>query len=361
MDLSEILKNICALQPKYSSSNTLEMQERGRLIRDELANAIRDNLPVLKKYVDNKIDDLAVEGSDGIGRKTEAPWVRLYSKGLSPNPREGFYLVIHFAANGTAVFITVGCGSTIWSGGDLRPVSDSELILKTSWARSVIQKRWGNIEPFTDQIDLGAKAPLPKTFEKATAFAKRVLVEDLKNDKLDNLLISATERLGEIYLAQLDKRDISPGDQDIDEIANIAKPLRRKSSGQGIGLSASERKLIEVHAMDMALSYLKKEGFVCNDTSATEPFDILATKNNTIVKVEVKGTTSDICNSVLMTRNEVNLHQKEKGLTGLIIVSNIKLIRDEIITTNGGKLEALLGWNIDEWITEPVAFQVSRS
>ena len=112
------------------------MQERGNLIRTDLAQELRDRLRHLGQAFDPLFDDLAVEGSDGIGRKTEAPWVRLYSKAMSPTPREGFYIVIHFSANGSAFFITIGCGNTIWSGGDLRPISDEQLKAKTSWARS---------------------------------------------------------------------------------------------------------------------------------------------------------------------------------------------------------------------------------
>ena len=62
-----------------------------------------------------------------------------------------------------------------------------------------------------------------------------------------------------------------------------------------------------------------------------------------------------------MTKNEVELHKNEKGNTGLIIVSKIKLNRDPASpTATGGSVESLLGWDIDQWVTEPIAFQVSR-
>jgi hypothetical protein len=357
-----VLERICNLQQSYSSTNTPEMQERGHLIRSELADEVRSRLPYLQGAFSSIFDDLAVEGSDGIGRKTEAPWVRLFSKAMSPNPREGFYLVIHFAANGSAVFITVGCGSTVWRGGDLTPVSDEELEKRTSWARSVVHQKWGGLDPFTDQIALGAKAPLPRTFEKATALAKRILVSELADANLDRLLFQAAERLGEIYLAQIDQRDVSPGDQATEEIVAIARPLRRRPGKQGLGLTAAERKAVERRAMTVAVEHLELEGYRCRDTSTTESFDILAKKGSDELKVEVKGTTSDLCDSVLMTRNEVELHQAEKGATGLLIVSGIRLARDgDKPTASGGELEALIPWNIDEWRSEPIAFQVSRA
>lgn len=358
--MEKTLGKICGLQPKYSSTNTPEMQERGHLIRSVLVNDLRSRLPVLEKAFDSVFDDLAVEGSDGIGRKTEAPWVRIFSRAMSPNAREGFYLVIHFAANGSAVFITVGCGSTIWREGDLQPVSDDELKRRTSWARYVAQHKWKTLSPFNDKISLGAKASLPRTFEKATAFAKRIAVSDLPLVDFDSLLFRASELLSEIYLAQIDKRDVSPGDQDAEEIAVITKPLKNRVGKQGRGLTARERRAVELHAMALAIQYLDEKGYELKDTSATNSFDILAKRAEERLMIEVKGTTSDLCDSVLMTKNEINLHRNHKGSTGLLIVSKIKLSRDDEPIATGGEIEDLLYWDIDEWISEPIAFQVSR-
>lgn len=339
----------------------MEMQERGRLIRTELANAVRERIPSLQAAFDPLFDDLAVEGSDGIGRKTEAPWVRFFSRAMSPNPREGFYFVIHFAADGSAVFFTVGCGSTIWSGEDLRLISDLELQKRTTWARGVIEQRWGTLNPFVDEIVLGAKAPLPRQFERATAIAKRLSVEELSRADLDQILYDGCERLSAIYLAQLAGRDLSPGEQDAEEITLIAKPLRARRRSQGIGLTGAQRKAVEMRAMNLAKAYLVELGYECVDTSATKPYDLIAKKQSVNLKIEVKGTTSDICDSVLMTRNEVDLHREERGKTGLIIVSRIELNRDgDNPSATGGTVEALLQWDIDEWTAKPVAFEIRR-
>lgn len=358
--MKDILRRICELQPLYSSSNTPEMQERGALIRSALADELRMRIPLLQKSFHQIFDDLSVEASDGIGRKTEAPWVRLFSKAMSPNPREGFYIVLHFAADGSAFFITVGCGSTTWSGGDLRAIPDEELRIKTGWARSVVQQRFSSLEPFDDEMNLGATAPLPRTFEKATAFAKRISKGSLSDEDIDLLLAQASARLSEIYLAQLDKRDVALGDQDIEEIFTIAKPLR-KGRSQGLGLTAAERKAVEMRAMAVAREYLEGIGFTVKDVSLTESYDLLATNPEREIKVEVKGTTSDLCDVIMMTKNEVELHRREKGRTGLIIVSRIQLDREELgPSATRGKLEALLEWDVDAWMAEPIAFRLSR-
>lgn len=343
------------------SANTTEMQERGNLIRHTLPAVLRRQLFDLQSAFDEIFNDISVEGSDGIGRKTEAPWVRLFSKAMSPSPREGFYFVIHFSADGTSVFFTIGCGSTIWQNGDLEPISADELLTRTSWARSVVEQRWGMTDPFSDQISLGAKASLPRIFEKATVIARRIKIEHLQHTDLDYLLRQSMERLSEIYLAQLDGRDKSPGERDGALIAAIARPLKRQSRAQGGGLTGAERIVVEQRAMYLATHHLIAAGFDCKDTSATESFDILAKRQDKTIMVEVKGTTSDQCNSVLMTKNEVYLHRLHKGETALFVVSKIRLKRNQgEIFADGGEVEVFLGWDIDEWITEPIAFQVSR-
>jgi hypothetical protein len=113
--------------------------------------------------------------------------------------------------------------------------------------------------------------------------------------------------------------------------------------------------------MQLATEYLQSQGYRTKDTSSSESFDLLASKNDTSIKVEVKGTTSDLCDSIMMTKNEVDLHRDKKGTTGLIIVSAIKLTRsDGGPTASAGKIEALLHWDIDEWAAAPIAFQISR-
>jgi hypothetical protein len=113
--------------------------------------------------------------------------------------------------------------------------------------------------------------------------------------------------------------------------------------------------------MLLARQFLEVGGYACEDKSATESYDILARRGAVAMKIEVKGTTSDLCDSVLMTRNEIDLHQAEKGRTGLLIVSQIRLERTgaEPVAT-GGQVEAMLPWDIDQWTLEAVAFQVRR-
>ena len=358
----EALKRICELQSAYSSTNTQEMQERGQLIRQALPASIRGSEAELRRTLGPFGDDFDVEASDGIGRKTEAPWVRIFSASMSPTPRDGYYVVIHFAADGSAVFVTVGCGSTIWANGDLRPVSDEELKKRTDWAREVIQEKFGSTSPFTDEISLGARAPLPRTFEKATAIAKRIPVESLDESDFRHLLMQATEMLRALYEGQRIGRDLKTTAVAELELETIARPGRVRGSGQGLRISAEERKAIEGRAMTVAKDWLELDGFIVLDKSKTSSFDYEATKGDTVIKVEVKGTTTDGEDAIFMTKNEVDLHTKERGRTGIIIVSCIELekINGDPVAT-GGKIRAEIGWDIGTWKLEPMAFRVSRS
>jgi hypothetical protein len=225
----------------------------------------------------------------------------------------------------------------------------------------VIEQRWKSVAPFTDLIQLGASAPLPRTFEKATVIAKRVGVGELEQTDLDALVLEACARLGEIYRAQRDLRDVQPAEQVEAEVSVAVNPVRRSTSRQGFGLSGAERKAVELRAMLLATQHLDSLGYECRDTSSSESFDILACKGEEKLKVEVKGTTSDSCDAIVMTANEVRLHTLEMGATGLIMVSRIRLRKEDgKPVAEGGQVESLMSWDIRDWQSEPIAFRVTR-
>ncbi len=356
------LIRICELQRLYSSSNTPEMQERGQLIRQTLPSEFRLLDTRLRDALEKYSDDLEVGASDGIGRKTEAPWVRICSKVMSPSPTEGYYSVVHFARDGSAVFLTLGCGSTVWSqNGDLIPISDEALARKTDWARQVLIEQFGTLQPFTDVIQLGAKAKLPRTFEKATIVAKRFPVGELNETQLADCLIQSVEWLRVIYDAQTTGRDVRQPDADALVLQGLSSPTKALRRGQGIRISAEDRKLIEMRAMDLAREWLEDNGYSVKDTSQTASYDFEASLHDQKIKIEVKGTTSDEADAIFMTRNEVDIHRAETGQTGLILVSSIRIDSSEgHKVATGGIVTADIGWDIEQWDLEPMAYRVTR-
>ena len=95
---------------------TLKMQERGVLIRESIPAAVSELLPQLSSLMGATGADLDVTGSDGLGKKAQAPWVRLFSKSRSPSPTVGYYVVIHFSVDGRRIYVTIGCAATVWDG-----------------------------------------------------------------------------------------------------------------------------------------------------------------------------------------------------------------------------------------------------
>jgi len=360
--VQEVLERICQLQVHYSANNTPAMQERGRLVRGDLKAEIEKLGPRLASALGQFGHDLYVDASDGIGRKTELPWVRFCSRYMSPNPTEGFYGVLHFSTDGSAVHVTVGCGSSRFHNGSSVPLPDHELDAQTAWARQVVVEEVGTLAPFNDPADFGARRPLPISFQRATAISHRVAYADIRSTDFGRLFEEAARRLRPIYAAQVTGRNLTDADQRELEIEAALNPLNRPSGRQGYGLSAPARRAVERRAMEVTAQFLRDNGYTVRDTSATRPFDFEATLNGALSKVEVKGTTSDRADGILMTANEVALHRNEKGSTALAIVSSIRLVEQGgAYSCSGGTVEWLPGWDIDEWSHEPTAFRVTRT
>lgn len=344
--LREVIGKICSLQPFYSHENTPEMAERGRLIRSDLASIFQNEEKSLAPLLDSYGNDFTVNASDGIGRKTEAPWVRFASKRMSHSPREGYYFVIHFAKNGKSFFLTIGCGATIWDGRSL------EL------AQSLLIQAGINIDDYLDPIELGAEAKVPKSFERATVLAKKIRIEEIHTADLQLHIQNLCGFLQTIYQGQEAGFDLTPVEQY--QIETEKKASTNYSSGQGYSLSAAEKRAVELRAMTVTKDWFESKGYGMIDTSARESFDFLAEKNGKEIKVEVKGTTSFKPNSVLMTRREVDLHKNERGQTALAIVSEISLKKGQNPIASFGKIDVFIGWDIDDWELEPTAYKVSK-
>ncbi|GAA6147751.1 DUF3578 domain-containing protein [Pseudooceanicola nitratireducens] len=355
------LRRICELQPSYSSENTHEMQERGRLVRQDLVRDIRALREPLARALGTFGRDFFVEGSDGIGRKTELAWTRFCSEEMSPRPTSGFYVVLHFSTDGSGVNIAVGCSSSKFHNGYSIVLPLDELDKRCEWAREIVLEDHGSLRSFTDLNDFGARAKLPKSFERACALVKKIAYDDIEDDVVERHLVESAEMLRSIYSAQRLGRELSPADQTELDILDVTRPASNVRKGQGFGLNAKERQAVELRAMDVVEDWLRTQGYRLSDTSATKPYDFEAKKEGETLFVEVKGTTSDKADSIAMTHGEVALHRREKGRTALMIVTSIRLQKDAVQPkASDGKLETLIRWNIDDWLLEPTAFRLSR-
>jgi len=135
-------------------------------------------------------------------------------------------------------------------------------------------------------------------------------------------------------------------------IGEIANPRRSYSRR----LSAAENKAIEHRAVQVVRDELESQGFATEDVGATRPYDIHAVRGGDVIKVEVKGTTTD-GTQIYLTANEVDLHLAEHPNNALAIVRRILLetVDDKPVAT-GGDLELTMGWELDPEQLKPVAY-----
>lgn len=193
-----MLQRVLELQPSYSSLNTPEMQERGVLVRRTARSALEQ---VLQQLDNAGIADLGVEGRDGTGRKTRIPWVRVYSKGRSPSATEGWYLVYLFAADGSAVYLSVIQGTTTFDGEAFRPKPADLLERRVQSAREVLAELLDVSPQFRPQLDLRSHAGgLGEGYESGNVAAVRYVLGELPEEGqlIDDLRL-AVPMLARIY------------------------------------------------------------------------------------------------------------------------------------------------------------------
>ena len=102
------------------------------------------------------------------------------------------------------------------------------------------------------------------------------------------------------------------------------------------------RRAIESYAMSVASEYFVNHGFIVEDVSSREPYDLLCTRNGAKLRVEVKGTRSSGAH-VHVTANEVaNAKEAE---TALFILCNIHVeFREDDAFPSGGEWRCLWPW-----------------
>lgn len=126
--------------------------------------------------------------------------------------------------------------------------------------------------------------------------------------------------------------------------------------GQGFGLSAMEKKIIEKHAVKLAIEHLSKAGFEqIEDVGDSESFDILASNDLNCLSIEVKGTTG-LGQSITLTKNEVIFQKDAYPNNGLFVVRNIVLVRGDKLSAQGGDIEFISPWLIDKQSLVPISY-----
>jgi hypothetical protein len=362
--ISEVLK----LQEQYTSKNTPAMQRRGILIRKEIANSLNGNLDRFKSKYEIAIEDLWVQGKDGDGNKAEIPWVRLASKELSPSATKGWYVVFLFSAKGSNCYLSLGHASTTYDGDSMERRYQKALTPEVAdglmrWGREKLKLKDVKNSRLKFTRNLEAKGNLAEAYDRTSLCGFEYRKESIPADEQ---IFSDVEfllgLLSKIY--QLQETDPTiPGSESPERqvaVAAIAQAAGKDLTGprrQGrSGLPQAHKKLIEEHAIEVAIKQLKKKGFTnIKDVGKNHSYDIAAKLNGTDFYIEVKGTIS-LGEKVVLTKNEVLLHQQEHPNNALIVVSQINLERNEPPSVKGGKVLFISPWKINESDLEALGY-----
>ncbi|WP_165410110.1 MrcB family domain-containing protein [Rhizobium ruizarguesonis] len=367
ISMLEIVERIIELQSEWSAQNTPAMQERGQLVRDALPAALRTLVPQLSDALNIAERDVGIVGRDGSGRKTAIPWIRIFSRDRSPDPRNGWYLVLLFHSEGQKFYLCLSHGSTDWTGGEFKQKSAAEIAPLMHWAASLLQPFLAANPGLTSKIDLGKNGKLGRPYEASTPIARLYDITNLPSDadfEADILLFASmlklvyeNEDLGRTPTAAATA--FQNAQQDVKASIEGQQPA---TSGQGFGLTVAERRAVEEHAMKSAEHYLTSKGYACEITSSYAPYDILASKDEGQEEfiVEVKGTTS-AGSHVFLTANEVDAHRARSPDNALYLVHSIDLIRETPTTppqASGGILVVSRPWDIDKCELRAISYQV---
>ncbi|WP_433265206.1 MrcB family domain-containing protein [Actinosynnema sp. CS-041913] len=351
--MRDLLESVLRLQAEFDSTHTPAMVRRGELVEGGIADWVRDRADRINPRLPIPIDDIQVKARDHTGRKSEVPWVRVYSAGRSPSATTGWYLVYLFDAPGTNVYLSLMQGATQWVNSEYRPRPKADLRLRVDWARRALADELVVRLDRVDHIALGArKAKLGPAYEAGTVAAFKYPVGAIPDESvLERDLAYMLSVLSTLY-QRVDTALDLPGElspEVADAIVAGERVAGRRGGGQGLRLSVPERLAVEHRAVLLATEHLRGLGYRVEDVGATKPYDLDAKRGDEHLFVEVKGTTSTWTDrsEIILTGNEVELHEREYPNTMLVVVSGIALDRDtDPPTASGGILRVVHPWRI---------------
>ncbi|MCM3487090.1 MrcB family domain-containing protein [Kocuria rosea] len=364
--LTGSFEEVLLLQTDWSHRKTVAMDRRGQIVRAEIPTWLLSHFGVLMRSVAWPERDLAVEGRDATGSKTEIPWTRLHSESRSPFATAGWYVVFLFSALGDRCYLSLCQGTTRWDGVEYKPRPLAETQGAVRWARSVLQ---GNLdhERLRDAIELDARrSDLGPAYEAGTVAAFEYLLDRLPSDEdiLRDLALML-DLLSRLYVAE-DADPRAPGvpapeiELVTDAVAAGAGKRKRKGR-QGFGLTKPEQQAVERRAVEVATAHYEAQGWKVQDVGDRESYDLRCKREGQRLFVEVKGTTS-LGDSVLLTKNEVELHRSEYPRNALAVVHSVILDpRGENPVAHGGELEVTSPWHLADADLTPIAFTYRRT
>ncbi|HWW13207.1 MAG TPA: DUF3883 domain-containing protein [Candidatus Dormibacteraeota bacterium] len=144
-------------------------------------------------------------------------------------------------------------------------------------------------------------------------------------------------------------------------VIDVAEQIRSRASGQGFFMPPKVRKAIEDHAVGIAKGHYEGQGYKVEVQG--KPFDLLCTRDDHQVFVEVKGTQTS-GEEVLLTPNEVRFARENKIEMVLFIVHSVSVDKNaDPPHVYGGNIRVFEPWDIDNGELEALGytFKIEKS
>lgn len=268
----EVLNEVLELQKLWSKESTQPMDRRGHLIRIEGPKFLRLMLPS-----DSTLSfDPKVEGRDGTGLKTRVPWIRIYDKMHSPSATQGWYVVFLFSFDGSAVYLSLNQGTTIFVQGSFKNRSRDSLLINVERARNIISSPL--IDDFLLKINLHDPRGLGEQYEYGNVFARRYDAQSMPNEsQLQQDLVDFLKMLDQLYQAvsQLEGEEQIKA-KELEEIP-VTKMVEEVSENEDLFASTAndvKGKLDELELLVHSFSDFLRDSRL--DIDMTTSLDILA-------------------------------------------------------------------------------------
>jgi uncharacterized protein DUF3883/EVE domain-containing protein len=138
----------------------------------------------------------------------------------------------------------------------------------------------------------------------------------------------------------------------------VEEAVRPRARGQRWLESPAVRRAIELHAMQAGIEHYTGQGWSVEDVSAFCSYDLHCERDDRVLRVEVKGTTST-GERVLLTRSEVAQARAGSPNTALFVLAEVTVAKeaDDRPSARGGRAIVLEPWMPHDEDLEPMAYE----
>jgi hypothetical protein len=132
---------------------------------------------------------------------------------------------------------------------------------------------------------------------------------------------------------------------------------RHATRSQGFVVDSKLRNALEEYAMEVAKRYFESKKYKWKDHHKTCSYDLLCTRGQEVLYVEVKGTVT-AGEAVFLTANEVRFARENRKHMVLFVLHSINVSpgKDGYVLS-GGEHRRIQPWNVDRGTLKPLAYK----